>query len=105
MNMNNQYGRGRGKGGPLGLLVSGVATGIGLASESIHHHKEKKVTAEKAATEQSSPSLHPPTNSEFNSAEGIQKSKKAEESYEEESEKELHEEGDEEQWDLDDALD
>lgn len=30
------------KGGPVSMLVKGIATGIGLASESIHHHKEKK---------------------------------------------------------------
>ena len=106
MNMNNQYSRGRGQGGPLGLLVSGVATGIGLASESIRHHKEKKAAAEKAATEQSSPSLHPPTYSSSNSSVTIQKSERAGESNEgEENEKECHEEGDEEQWDLDDAQD
>ncbi|KAH8666541.1 hypothetical protein BX600DRAFT_275017 [Xylariales sp. PMI_506] len=29
-------------GGPIGKLVQGIAAGIGLASESYHHHKEKK---------------------------------------------------------------
>lgn len=40
----NRADRGRrgGGGGPLTGLVKGVAAGIGLASESIQHHKEKK---------------------------------------------------------------
>lgn len=41
---SNRADRGRrgGGGGPLTGLVKGVAAGIGLASESIQHHKEKK---------------------------------------------------------------
>ncbi|KAH3941208.1 hypothetical protein HBI56_206250 [Parastagonospora nodorum] len=31
-------------GGPVGMLVRGIAAGIGLASESYQHHKEKKST-------------------------------------------------------------
>jgi hypothetical protein len=51
----NQFGRGRGGGlggfNPIGYVVKGVASGIGLASESIHAHKEKKA-AKKAAAEE-----------------------------------------------------
>jgi hypothetical protein len=35
-------------GGPIGLLVRGIATGIGLASESIQHRKEKKASQTQA---------------------------------------------------------
>lgn len=105
MNTNNQYGRVRGTGGPIGMIVSGIATGIGLASEGIHHHKEKKA-AERASAEQSSPPLPPPIYSQSDFSETRQKSEKADESSEfEECEKEIREEGDEEQWDLDDAQD
>ncbi|KAF2819223.1 hypothetical protein CC86DRAFT_375363 [Ophiobolus disseminans] len=31
-------------GGPIGMLVRGIAAGIGLASESIQHHKAKKAS-------------------------------------------------------------
>jgi hypothetical protein len=31
-------------GGPVGMLVRGIAAGIGLASESYQHHKEKKAS-------------------------------------------------------------
>lgn len=103
MNTNNQYGRFGGNGGPIGMMVSGVATGIRLASESIHHYKEKKATTERASVEQSHP---PPAYSQSNSSETLQKSEKADGSGEfEECEKEICEEGDEEQWDLDDAQD
>jgi hypothetical protein len=83
--MNNQ-GRGGTVGfGGLGFVVSGIAAGVGLASESIHHHKEKKA-AKKAAVAQRE---HPDTQSTPPGQQG---------------EREL-EEGDEEQWDLDDAQD
>lgn len=39
-------------GGPLGVLIQGAAAGVGLASESIQHHKEKK-RARKQQQEQS----------------------------------------------------
>jgi hypothetical protein len=32
-------------GGPVGMLVRGIAAGIGLASESYQHHKDKKASA------------------------------------------------------------
>jgi hypothetical protein len=35
-------------GGPIGMLVRGIATGIGLASESIQHRKEKKASQAQA---------------------------------------------------------
>ncbi|PMD34289.1 hypothetical protein L207DRAFT_468538 [Hyaloscypha variabilis F] len=74
------------------MIVTGVAAGIGLVSESIHHHNEKKA-AQKAAAEQSTHSSDPPTYSQSTSSESIQR------------EAIIHEEGDEEQWDLDDAQD
>ncbi|KAE9379547.1 hypothetical protein N431DRAFT_303924, partial [Stipitochalara longipes BDJ] len=92
----------------LGLIVSGVATGIGLVSESIHHHNEKKAAAEKAASEQLPPLTQSPTNFHSDYSEPIQKFGEAGATNQrEESEKEMivHEEGDEEQWDLDDAQD
>jgi hypothetical protein len=89
------------------MIVTGVAAGIGLVSESIHHHNEKKA-AQKAAAEQSTHSSDPPTYSQSTSSESIQRSREAEEKNEKrESDREaiIHEEGDEEQWDLDDAQD
>lgn len=42
---NNADGRRQAPaGGPIGMLVRGIAAGIGLASESYQHHKEKKST-------------------------------------------------------------
>jgi hypothetical protein len=35
-------------GGPVGMLVRGIAAGIGLASESYQHHKEKKASQTRA---------------------------------------------------------
>ena len=50
---NNQGNQGLGRGqvgfGGLGLLVKGVASGIGLGSETIHYHKEKKAAKKLAA--------------------------------------------------------
>ena len=47
--MNNRGQGGTVGCGGLGFVVSGLAAGVGLASESIHHHKENKA-AKKAAT-------------------------------------------------------
>jgi hypothetical protein len=45
MDRGQQNGDGRGQqGGPIGLLVRGIAAGIGLASESYQHRKEKKAS-------------------------------------------------------------
>lgn len=44
-------------GGPLGMLVQGAAAGVGLASESIQHHKEKK-RAQKQQEELASSTAH-----------------------------------------------
>ncbi|KAK5636278.1 hypothetical protein RRF57_011990 [Xylaria bambusicola] len=41
--------------GPRGLIVRGIATGIGLAAEAYHHHKEKK--AQKAKEDGNDSSL------------------------------------------------
>ncbi|KAI9736969.1 MAG: hypothetical protein M1834_000558 [Cirrosporium novae-zelandiae] len=90
--MNNRERGFAGLGG-LGFVVSGIAAGVGLASESIHHHKEKKA-AKKAATTQGelSGSQSPAPEEHHHSGTGQQ------------GDREL-EEGDEEQWDLDDAQD
>jgi hypothetical protein len=59
---NNGYGPGRGGGfggglgNPLSYVVKGVATGIGLASESIHARKEKKAAKNAAESEVGHPS-------------------------------------------------
>jgi hypothetical protein len=53
--MNNRgHGGAVGFGG-LGFVVSGIATSVGLASEGIQHHKEKKAVkkTEAAQREQS----------------------------------------------------
>jgi hypothetical protein len=52
------YGRGQGRGGglfgvnPLNMIAKGVASGIGLASEGIHAHKEKKAAKKAAGAEE-----------------------------------------------------
>jgi hypothetical protein len=61
MNTNKQYGRVRGKSGPIGIIVSSVATGIGLISEGIQHHKEKKAAANSSTAEQLPPAPSPAT--------------------------------------------
>jgi hypothetical protein len=40
---------GQGPAGLIGFAVKGIAGGIGLASEAVHHHKEKKKAKEQAA--------------------------------------------------------
>lgn len=40
-------------GGPIGLVFKGLASGVGLASESIHHHKEKKRAQNQQVEQQS----------------------------------------------------
>lgn len=83
-------GRGRGRrgeaGGPLGALVQGAAAGVGLASESIQHHKEKK-RAQKQQEQQSSTAGHATSQDEREVREG------------------LPEECDEAAWQLDEAQD
>jgi hypothetical protein len=94
--------------GGLGPIISAAAAGIGLASEGIQHHKEKKAAKKAAAAqqEQSGPSQPPPAY-EAN-GQHSQKSEKAERHHQGDGhhgdERQL-EEGDEEQWDLDDAQD
>lgn len=68
----------------LGLAVKGVASGIGLVSEGIHHHKDRK--------------------SAKSAGEGATAGSSVSEVREEGSAQSL-EEGDEEQWDLDEAQD
>jgi hypothetical protein len=109
MNYNNQgrYGRQTGFMGlpsAPALVVKGIAASIGLASESIHHHKEKK--AAKAAATLSRGNSESDTLSPSSSA-GLERkvtssstSSKHEDEYQGE-----HEEHDDEQWDLDDAQD
>jgi hypothetical protein len=108
--MNNQGRGGTARAGPLGFVVSGIAAGVGLASESIHHHKEKKA-AKKAADVQPEPSgpQSPPAYEEHThkGAEYAGEEKKGAQYAREEKKGAEHslEEGDEEQWDLDDAQD
>lgn len=44
-------------GGPVGLLVRGIAAGIGLASESYQHHKEKKASQTQAEKDNESAAI------------------------------------------------
>ncbi|GIJ84641.1 hypothetical protein Asppvi_003490 [Aspergillus pseudoviridinutans] len=127
VHQSNQQGGGQtgvgNPGGPLGLIglvAKGVAAGIGLASESIHAHKEKKNAKKKAAADQARRSQSQPPPSELEGSSPLPP-------YSDDTEKEhvmaakqrAHlsenrtfaqvggelEEGDEEQWELDDAQD
>lgn len=46
--------------GPLGPVIKGVAGGIGLASESIHHYKENKAAKKASLSRENSDSSLPP---------------------------------------------
>jgi hypothetical protein len=99
--MNRNQGQQRG--GPLGYAVKGLAAGIGLASEGIHHHKKKKA-AEKAAAlsrENSGSATLSPAGS--NELEQKKTSSSTHSKHDGEKDNLSHEEGDEEQWELDDA--
>lgn len=66
-------GRGGGLFGmnPIGMVVKGVASGIGLASEGIHAHKEKKAAKKAAEAEEAhrsqsqSPAQGPPDQADY----------------------------------------
>ncbi|KAH7395406.1 hypothetical protein DE146DRAFT_106815 [Phaeosphaeria sp. MPI-PUGE-AT-0046c] len=45
------HGRARGAGGPIGGFVRGIASGIGLATESYQHHKDKKAFKTEAGSD------------------------------------------------------
>ncbi|KAJ5610937.1 hypothetical protein N7510_007656 [Penicillium lagena] len=116
----NQRGQQLGFGG-LGLYAKGIAAGIGLASESIHAHKEKKKKTTMLATgETHQHQSQPPYHEQARSVEPPAYFHGAEQSFIPElegegshsSQKESSGErgraqgnGDEEQWDLDDAQD
>ncbi|KAL7274224.1 hypothetical protein RUND412_002880 [Rhizina undulata] len=103
--MNNQ-GRGGTVGfGGLGFVVSGIAAGIGLASESIHHHKEKKAAKKAAAAQLEQSGSQSPRGNEEREYQGIAELAGDEKIGAEKQEERSLEEGDEEQWDLDDAQD
>jgi hypothetical protein len=102
--MNNQGRRGTVGFGGLGFVVSGIAAGVGLASEIIQHHKEKKA-AKKAEAAQREPSgAQSPLAYEEHEHKGAEYAGCKKKSVEQQEECSL-EEGDEEQWDLDDAQD
>jgi hypothetical protein len=99
--MNNQPRRGL-FGLPTlpALIGGGIAAGVGLASEGIHHHKEKKAAKQKLG--ESHKADDPP------SYEDIPRAKKEVADHKEHEETPDHhanEEGDEEQWELDEAQD
>jgi hypothetical protein len=81
-------------------IAPGIATGVGLASESAQHHKEKKAAKKAEATQrEQSVAQSPPAyeEHEHKSAEYAGCEKKGAE------QRERSLEGDEEQWDLDDV--
>src|SRR5208282_2395036 len=88
--MNQNRGRGGFGFGGLTPIVSGLASGIGLASEGIHHYREKKA-AKKSGMNLEETSISRAYDEKPKVAELPGQSK--------------FEEGDEEQWDLDDAQD
>lgn len=109
---NYSQGQQRQFGGPIGFAVKGLAAGIGLASESIQHHKEKKA-AEKAALSREnsgsanlSPGSHnltPATSNGLEQKKSIASTHSTYSKHEGETGGVEHEEADDEQWDLDDA--
>ena len=102
--MNNQ-GRGGTVGfGGLGFVVSGIAAGVGLASEGIHHRKEKKAAKKVSAAQREQPGSQPPPAYEEHEHKGAEYAGHEKTGAEQQGERSL-EEGDEEQWDLDDAQD
>lgn len=110
-NNNNEYYQGQGSGrglgggaarGPLGFVVKGIATGIGLASESIHAHKEKKAARKEAEAEDAHSHSQSPTSDHKSTQQEPHSNEKDVAAREQHHELE---EGDEEQWDLDDAQD
>ena len=103
--MNNRSRGGTAGFGGLGFVVSGIAAGVGLASESIHHHKENKAAKKAATTTQreSSGTHSPPVYDEYGSK-AAEYAQDGTNDAERNVERSL-EEGDEEQWDLDDAQD
>lgn len=105
--------------GGLGFYAKGIAAGIGLASESIHAHKEKKNAKKMAAADEARQSQSqspygeqgrsgPPPSYGEHAEQYVRPEKQRSHSNEKggaaDGEREL-EEGDEEQWDLDDAQD
>lgn len=115
---NQQGGLQIGFGG-LGFYTKGIAAVIGFASESIHAHKEKKKVKMMAAADETRQSQSQPPHSQHersgatptyieHAEQHVGPEKKASHSSEKgcftTGEREL-EEGDEEQWDLDDAQD
>jgi hypothetical protein len=102
--MNNQ-GRGGTAGfGGLGFVVSGIAAGVGLASESIHHRKEKKAAKKAEAAQREQSDAQSPPAYEEHEHKGVEYAGCEKKGAEQQGERSL-EEGDEEQWDLDDAQD
>ena len=117
--MYSQGNQGQGRGqvgfGGLGFIVKGVASGIGLASESIHAHKEKKAAKKLAAADEARQQSYSPGDQsgipsayEHHGEHHVRPEKTRSHSSGKnggaEGGREL-EEGDEEQWDLDDAQD
>lgn len=108
MNYNNQdRGRQTGLGGlpsPPALIVKSIAASIGLASESIRHHKEKKAAKKAAAfsRENSESGTRSPSEAADLERKAISSFAGSENKSEQQGE---HEEHDDEQWDLDDAQD
>lgn len=102
-------GRGGGIGGgngPLGPIIKGVAAGIGLASESVHHYRENKAAKEASSavrqvSNTSSPPTSPPPYAELKTSRSTSEKNLKTASGRKEDDKDE----DEQQWELDEAQD
>lgn len=126
MSNNQGFGQGNQRGqqfgfGGLGFYAKSIAAGIGLASESIHAHKEKKKKTKMAATDETHQHQSqapygeqtrsvPPPAYYYSAEQPFIPKLEGEGSHLSQKEssgegRRAQEDGDEEQWDLDDAQD
>ena len=88
--------------GGLGLVVRGIAAGVGLASESINHHKQKKAARQADEAHRKVSDMQAPPAYEENDSQIAKEPSHASKHQKEPAVYEV-EQGDEEHWDLDDA--
>ncbi|KAI3319156.1 hypothetical protein HD806DRAFT_295354 [Xylariaceae sp. AK1471] len=94
-------GIGRGARGPGGIILKGLATGIGLASESYHHRKMKKAREEQKTTTASPATQTRSLSGDINSEEVGRLAHH----HEHETDMEMSRQTDESAWRLDEAQD